>query len=243
MAPGGPLPLAPLGHPAGLPLRRCACSGQSGMRGTFRPLRSPFRPRALAPLFAPPPPSARARSGLRRAFAGGDPAGSLAPPIGPGRARRPGAVRPPVALAAGRPAGRPGSGPLAWALGSPGRPAGRCGLPVVALGPLRAPWLPGGCSLRRGPPAAPGCARLRFACPPGSRRGPMAALAGRFFRPPGPRRLGVWGVPPLRRRARGPSAPRSRRFRRVVVHPGGVFLALRGPFRAVAKGILMVPGG
>jgi len=71
-------------------------------------------------------------------------------------------LRPPAARARSL---RPG---FAWS------PSARCGLrPCFA----RAPWLPGGCLLRRGPLSRPGCARL---CPRGSRRGAWAAAAARF---------------------------------------------------------------
>lgn len=187
--PPGPLPLAPLGHPGGLPLRRSACSGQSGLRRTFAPLRSPFRPRALARwslAVALGPGSLRAPPGVRRRvplrLSGSAYRGRRRPPSG--------APRPPAALAAGRPAGRPGSGPLA----SPGVPPVALGLlRALPCAPLRAPSAPGGCSLRRGPPGGRGSAPLRSACPPGSRPGPLAALAGRFLRPPAPGVWGLWG--------------------------------------------------
>lgn len=161
------------------------------------PLRSGFRPPALAPLrfaAAVGPPSLRgfARRPWRRRCAVAVPApacwlGLSAPAL----ARRSGGSRPPSAslrsalrrgparAACARPVGcaRP------WAA-----PGSRCASPCA---PLRAPAaLPGRLGLGRGPPSAAPLG-LRCACPRGSRRGACGGAAPRFLRPPAPRRRGV----------------------------------------------------
>lgn len=185
------------GHPGPLPRRRCAARGKSGMRGKSRPPRGGFRPRALAPCRGPLP-SARRRSGLRRAFAGPLPGPALWLRLsGRGRARRSGGSFPPASSL--RAVLRPG----------PARARVARGVASVALGLLRAPcWSPS--ALLRAPAAArPGSP------PPGppSRRPCGAALrwpsrlppgglwrgCAPLFTAPAPRRFGV-GVPPLRRR-------------------------------------------
>ena len=140
------------------------------MRGTFRPLRSGCRPPARGSPCSPLP-SARPRSGLRRALSVGSPSGSLAPPIGPGRARRLGPLLPPAALAAPPAAASGGSGSLApplllWvalraAAGSLWSPLGPSGLPAASAGG----------SLRRGPPPASGLRPAALRLPSGLRPG------------------------------------------------------------------------
>ena len=177
---------APPRHPSPLPLRRFACSGQSGMRGTFRPLRSSFRRSPLAP-WRSPLARARPRSGLRRAFAPSVPAVALwlrlsgrAAPAPPGRS-----CPPPPSLRLG--CGLGGSGPLA----SPGVPPVALGLlRALPCAPLRAPSAPGGCSLRRGPPPASGLRPAALRLPSGApARGPWAAVAA--WVGSGPR---AWGL-------------------------------------------------
>lgn len=204
------------------------------MRAKFAPLRSPCRPRARSAL-----PSARARSGLRRAFAAPVPGlGSLAPPFGRGPARPSGrsCPPPPSLRAVLRPGPVRARSPRPCCSGSP------CG-PLWA--PCGRPWAPPGSPPRQraarcagAPLPRPGCARLRFACPRCSRRGPMAALSGRFFRPPGPRRFLGFGV--FRRcggGARGPSAPAPGRPC-VWFGSKGVFWRVAAPFARYRKGIL-----
>lgn len=243
MAPGGPLPLAPLGHPAGLPLRRCACSGQKRYARHI-----PAPPLAL-------PPSGPG-SAVRSAAA-----------LGPGSLRAPPGVRRRVPLRLSGSAYRAGPRPPSGGSPAPRRP--RCGpscgpsrLGPARLGPgfawspcgaLRAPWwspwalsgLPGSpgaarcAGAPRLPRASPGCASLALPAPAGGLGGP----SGRFFRPPGPRRF--WGLGCSAAAAAGAGAigPRSRLFLRVFVHQKGCFDGSRPLSRIVDKGILLVPGG
>lgn len=169
--PGPPPATRARGLPGRSPLRRCACSGQSG---SARHIPAPAVAAAArwpcaAGRGALPP----ARRALRASPGGrrGPPApGSLAPPIGPGRARRAGGSCPPPSSLRARP------GPARRRAGSvlaPGRPWAapgsaapcpprRCGLPVSAPRP----------ALRRGPPPAAGLRPGRASpAPRGSRRG------------------------------------------------------------------------
>jgi len=193
MAPAGPLP--PVGGlPGGLPLRRCACSGQKAVCGAHSPPSA--RPSALAPV-APwsvaaglgpgslrAPPGARRRVPLR--LPGSACRGRRRPPSG----ARPAPRRPRCASGCGLRR----LGLARFALGAAGRPLPAAGSLGGRPGFARAPLAPVGCSLRRGPPAGRGCAPLRCACPPGSGPGPLAALAGRFLRPPAPGPLWGFGV-------------------------------------------------
>lgn len=189
MTPGrAPAPLS-RGHPARLPLRRCACSGQKAVCAAHS---GPCAPAAaLGPClrFAPALASARRRSGLRRALADRVPlrlAGSAyragpRPPIG--------ALPPPGGLAAPSAAASGGSGPGRSGVCS-GRPRAAPGRapPGPAL-PLRAPSAPLPGSPPPGPPfrarASPGCAALALSAPA---PGPIAALWAAFLgpRPRGP---------------------------------------------------------
>ena len=188
MMAGGSPPPPPGRPPAGFLLRRCACSQIKGMRAKFAPLRSPFRPRPLAP-WRSPLGSARARSGLRRAVAAPVPGlGSLAPPTGRRPARRSAAARAPRRARCGCRCGgcRLALAPLAL-------------VSLVALGSLRAPWRSP--SAAGGLPGPPG--RLAAAGPPGPPRRAAASLVPRSL-PPG----GGLRAPLLRRRALGgPSGP------------------------------------
>lgn len=193
---GAPAPaLMRRGHPVPLPLRSCAAPGHCGMLAPVGPLRSGFRPPALAPLrvaAAVGPPSLR---GFAPAPLAPSAAASLAAWLGlsaPALARRSGGSRPPSAslrpalrrvparAACARPVGcaRP------WAA-----PGSRCASPCA---PLRAPAaLLGRLGLGLGPPSAAPLG-LRCACPRGSRRGASGGAAPRSSRPPAPRRRGVW---------------------------------------------------
>jgi len=178
MAPGGPLPLAPLGHPAGLPLRRCACSGQSGMRGTFRPLRRGCRPSAhgsLSLAAASGPPLLRAPPGVRRRvplrLSGSACRAGPRPPSRAARAPR----RPRCAVCCGPRR----LGPARCALGSPGRPLPAAGCALALLG---LPGSPGAACCGGAPSrvrAAPGCALGAPAGGPGRLPPPGSAPAPR----------------------------------------------------------------
>lgn len=238
MARGRAPPPAPGRHPPPLPLRRCACSGQkSGMRGPFRPLRSGFCPPARAPLFAPPLPSARPRSGLRPRCAGRSPrrsppwlsgSGCRAGPRPPlRRLPAPRRLAAPPAAASGGSVPGPSPRSLRSALGCCGWASG----PPSA--PLRPPCVPLGGVRRRGPPVGPGprpalprpsvgwslWARLRASrrwALRGSGPGPRAALRAAFPAPgPGP----FWGlglrrcggaVPPPAAAVKGQAGPAGR---------------------------------
>lgn len=180
MAPGGPLPLAPLGHPAGLPLRRCACSGQKRYARHI-----PAPPLAL-------PPSGPG-SAVRSAAA-----------LGPGSLRAPPGARRRVPLRLPGSAYRAGPRPPSGGSPAPRRP--RCGpscgpsrLGPARLGPgfawspcgaLRAPWgrpgpppgslAPRGLLAAPGPPGCPGlrpaALRLPSRLPPGAYGGPCGPL-------------------------------------------------------------------
>lgn len=234
LGPGpGPAPADRGGTRPRFPCAAALARGKKGVRGTFGPLRSPCRPRARFAL-----PSARARSGLRRAFAAPVPGlGSLAPPVGPSRARPSGrsCPPPPSLRAVLRPGPVRARSPRPCCSGSP------CG-PLWA--PCGRPWAPPGSPPRQraarcagAPLPRPGCARLRFACPRCSRRGPMAALSGRFFRPPGPRRF--WGLGRSAAAAAGAGAI-GPALRGACVWFGskGVFWRVAAPFARYRKGIL-----
>ena len=235
MAPAGPLP--PVGGlPGGLPLRRCACSGQkSGMRRTFAPLRSPFRPRPLGSLVG----RRWARPGLAPGSAGRSPSG---PPPAPWL-RLSGAAPPALRGPSGPPPSSlrlrlrpPAARPRSLRPGCCGSPSARCGLPG------RSPWLcsgspgPRGLLAAPGPPGGPGLRPAALRLPSGLRPGASGGPGGPLSPAPGPGpSLGFWGVPPLRRRARGPRsgcgplACCAWSFPCAAPWPGP------GPFRAVDK--------
>lgn len=232
MAPGGPLPLAPLGHPAGLPLRRCACSGQKAVCAAHSGPSA--RPAALGPWLRCSL-RRRPRPGLAPGSAGRSPSGSPPAPWLRLSGRAAPAVRgqsgPPSpslrAVLRAVPARARSPGPWVRLVAL----RGSAGSLVVALGPLRAPWLPGGRSLRRGPPAAPGCARLRFACPPGSRRGPWRPFGPLSSAPRPPAFLGF----EVFRRCgggRGGHRPPGRAYSCVCSRIKRGVLVCPGPFRA-----------
>ena len=186
---------------------RCPCAaalarGKSVCAAHSGPLRGRCCPGAWLRCAPPLPPASVPSGAPPGASRGGPRPGSLAPPIGPGRARCSGGSCPPASSL--RAVLRPvparaqvarGVAPvaLAW-LRAPFRsPCARCGLPPP---PAPAPR-------RRGPPPAavrpgqrrPRCCpglRLRCACPRSSRRGACGGAAPRFLRPPAPRRL--WGL-------------------------------------------------
>ena len=185
------------GHPPRSPLRRCACSGQSGMRRHIPPPSSWLPPGGPAP----PPPPARQSSGLRRAAPGPVPgpvawlrlsgraaarcsAAAPGPPpprcglrcgsarLGPGGL----ALVAPVALAGSvRPAGRPpprcGLPPFPWAVPRCGSPRGRRARPLPSLVPRSV----GGLGPLRAPPLP---ARASCAAPPRFSRPPARAVMG-----------------------------------------------------------------
>ena len=180
------------GHPPRPPLRRYACSGQSGMRRHI----PPPSPRLPPGGPAPPLPPARRGSGLRRALAwavparlagsayrGGPPPAAPPPPLAPRR------------LAAGSAAAPPGSVPGAspWSLWSP--LLAPCGL-VAALRVAAGSRVPLGGPPRRVPPGPPGPPPA-LACPslgwwPGPALGSAAPRPGlvrgsaALFSAPGP---------------------------------------------------------
>ena len=185
----GPRPAAAPRRRATRPRCPCAASlarGKSGMRGTFRPLRSSFRRSPLAP-WRSPLARARPRSGLRRAFAPSVPAVALWLRLSGRAAPAPsGPLLPPAALAA--PRLRPRRlGPARFARGASGRP---WAAPGVALRAAAGSLCPRGLLAASGPPsrvrAAPGCAALALG---GSGPGALGGCRrlGRL-RPPG---LGV----------------------------------------------------
>lgn len=199
---GPPRPAAPA------PLR--LLGAKSGMRGTFRPLRSGCCPRPLPPLRSGAglgPPSLRAAPGARRS--GSPPArwlrlsGRAAPADrGPPAPRRP-------RCAVGCGLRRLGPGSLGCVLWSPWGCSGPGSVRpcAAAAGSLRPPpRLPAAGA----PLPGPGFARLRCACPLGSGPGAYSGPLGRFLRPPAPGPVGV-GVAPLRRRCAAPVSPAAER--------------------------------
>ena len=191
------------GRACGRALPACA-SALSGMRGSARPSRVGFRP--------PPRPRGRwRRPAVARGFAG--PCPSAAPPCGP--LRLSGALpRPSLGgLAARCPPGLPprcgapaAPVPRAVSLARP-CPAGCCGLPLVALAPLRARPLrpvgrgrPSRAAPRFGPARCGGPLRRFAPCPRSSRAGAVRAC-GPPCVAPRPRVSGVGVFRPLRRAA------------------------------------------
>ena len=259
------------GHPSPLPLRRCACSGQGRYAAAHRPPALGLPPGGPAPLFAPPLPPARPRSGASPAACGGTAAPCRFPPRLAGsacrRLPRPAPPPPPPAplrRAAGRAAARPGAvpRPSPWSLRSPlpaaGGPPAR---PPLSAGSLRSP---GRCRAVGPPGSAPPAA-----CPPSS-LGRLAAWSGFGLRGsrPGLRRGcaplspalrpgrggaagAAWGlgcsapagagVPPPAGGGRGDHLASWLSWRLRVVWPWLSRGLGRGPFRAVSKGIRAPP--
>ena len=193
--PPGPLPLAPLGHPGGLPLRRSACSGQKRFAAHIRPPPLALPPSGSGSLVARRGP----RPGLAPGSAGRSPSGSppalwlrlsgAAPPAlrGPPAPRRP---------RCGPSCGSSRLGPARFARGASGRP---WAAPGVALRAAAGSLCPRGLLAASGPPWGPGlrpaALRLPSGLPPGASGGPCGPLS----QAPGPGRLGALGPPPIRR--------------------------------------------